>query len=324
MIAWIAILITLTTPFVFVILRRAVAALFDLRRSPTHDDDDAAAEASPSFVVLLEKNLKAPRDDHDPLKAVVEVLKHTAEGQVALDDEAPDMWPSIRNSLRTAWGAAGEVFGSFRQFLAILLPLFFFLALFVGGTYVGIVCADMVGGTVVISTSSNAGDWVTDRQSAEYMLGGLAVMSENRQRRVWEYKRACYSGNGLDERCRIYYKRFIPSKPVANVTCPFDGEVCLYGKQGAYKRTTGLLDSNILGINAAPSKRPHFRKTMVCSPLRTDGNRVVSKGEPKYPNEYLYNYGPLVVRGEWINESTYSNPMEWKLDFEDNTPYTLS
>ena len=317
MIAWIAILVTLTTPCVFVLVRRTVISL-------CNTDDDAAAEENPSFVALLEQYLTAPRDDHGPLKSVVEVLKRAAEGPVALDNDTANMWPSIRNSLWTAWHTAEEVFRSFLQLFAILIPIVFFVVLFVVGTYVGVVCADMVGGSVVISASINAGDWSTDRQSAAYMLGGLAAMNEDRQRRVWEYQHACYRGTGLDERCRRYYRRFIPSHAIANVSCPFDGEVCLYGKQGAYKRTTGLLDSNVLGINAAPSKRSYFRQTMVCSPLRTDGDRVVAKGKHGYPNEYLYNYGPLVVRGEWINESTYSNPMEWKLNFEDNTPYTLS
>jgi hypothetical protein len=317
MIAWIAILVTLTTPCVFVIVRRTVISLFNT-------DNNAAAVDNPSFAALLEQYLTAPRDDDGPLKSVVEVLKHAAEGHVALDDENADMWPSIRNSLQTAWRATRGSFRSFLQLLAILIPVVFFLILFAAGMYVGIVCADMVGGSVVISASINAGDWSTDRKSAAYMLGGLAAMNEDRQRRVWEYKHACYCNSGQDERCKRYYRRLIPSDAIANVSCPFDGEVCLYGKQGAYKRTTGLLDSNVLGINAPPSKRSYFRKTIVCSPLRTDGDRVVAKGKHEYPNEYLYNYGPLVVRGEWSNESTYSNPMEWKLKFEDNTPYTLS
>jgi hypothetical protein len=196
--------------------------------------------------------------------------------------------------------------------------------LFFGGIVATVMFSDMSSKSVVITTSQKAGNWKLNPNSPSYLLGGRAAMDEDRQRRVWAYKNACYGSNPIDPTCHKFYSRKIPSQFEDNIPCPFDGgKICLRGSFGAYRRTTGVLDSSILGINAPASKRFHFRKTMECAPLRTDDPYVEAEGEPEYPNEYLYNYGPVKI-GDFFDYYTYHNPMEWKIGIDDITPYTLS
>ena len=187
-----------------------------------------------------------------------------------------------------------------------------------------IMFADMAGGSVISSSSSQAGLWKVHPYSPNFLLGDAYRISEDTQRRAWAYKNACYGENPASSICEGFYKPYIPSIHENHVSCPFYGDVCFYGKTGAYRRSTGLLDSNLLGINYKAPKRLYFSKTIECAPLRVDNGYVVPEGEPEYPNQYLYNYGRLVVGEEEFDKYTYRNPMEWKLYFEDYIAFTLS
>jgi hypothetical protein len=209
-------------------------------------------------------------------------------------------------------------------FFSFLSTFFISFGLFVGGVIIQVRGTDMANGYLIapVSGSQNAGDWNPDNTSASFLHGEGAVVNENRQRRIWEYKDACYTGSRSDSRCEIFYKQIIPSTGKSNASCPFGDGACLYGKTGAYRRMTNLLDSNIIGINADSSKRVYFRKTMTCSPITTK-HFVDAEGPPKYPNNYLYDYGPLMAHGEKMDDYTYRSPMEWWLESTDDDSYKL-
>jgi hypothetical protein len=269
-------------------------------------------------------------DEGNPVKAIRSIWDE-AGGRIELDEDdnlTPNMWPTIYNySLKRAWRACGKIFQSFGLFLAFLTPFSFFLVLFVGGIAVTIAVADMAGGHVVLSHTSRAGSWKIDVNSPGFVGGDGSVINEDLQRRIWDYKDRCYGSSLANSDCDMFYKANIGSIANKDVPCPFYGDVCFYGEQqGGYERTTGLLDSNILGINAEASKRFHFSKTIVCAPLRVDENYVIPEGETEYPNQYLYDYGPSNAGSYILDGYTYRNPMEWKMDgwFQDTLSYTLS
>jgi hypothetical protein len=313
LIAWLAVLLGLTVPCVFVLFRRFLLAIL-----PESWEETSTHESKTLFGYL-----QAPGDEDNPLKAARAVWRHAGEGEITLPTTS-DIWPAFRNFLSKAKRAFSAMFYDIYPFLSFFFTFLIFLGLFVGGIIVQLRGSDLADGYVVspVSGSQNAGNWKPEYTSASFLHGEGSAINENRQRRIWEYKDACYSGNQSDSRCEIFYRRIIPSTGKSNASCPFGNGACLYGKTGAYKRSTDLLDCNILGINAEPLKRVYFRKTMTCSPMTTKGS-VIAQGSPEYPNEYLYDYGPFVAQGEKMDNYTYRNPMEWWLSSTDDDAYKL-
>jgi hypothetical protein len=119
----------------------------------------------------------------------------------------------------------------------------------------------------------------------------------------------------------MFYSRQLPIQAFPNASCPFDGDACLFGNQSAFEVTTGLLDSNTLGVNAPVSKRFYFRKTMSCAPLKSDERYIMATGNGSdwFPNQWVYNYGVSLH-----DDFTYRNAREWKLwwgDIDDIPDY---
>ncbi|KAF2674453.1 hypothetical protein BT63DRAFT_419745 [Microthyrium microscopicum] len=342
MITWLAILLTLTLPCLYIWLRRMVLAIIHatLRETPPDGEEDR----EPGVRKTLAMYLSLPGDEENPLKSIKKIGEKAGRppsrhGPIALPDEdghngelaneepppTSDIWPNFREDLNTtgrAFLSGVPGYRKKRETLALWLSILFFMVLFVGGIYATVRYSDIADDSVVCTSSQKAGAWKSNPDSPDFLLGDRFVIDEDRQRRVWAYKDACYNGDQSDLSCETFYRTLIPSTSEVNISCPFDGDICLYGKFGAYRRTTGLLDSNILGINAPASKIFHFRKTMDCSPLRMDSPYITPGGPPVFPNQYLYDYGPQLI-GDFTDPNTYRNPMEWKPDFDDITPYTL-
>jgi hypothetical protein len=314
LIAWLAVLLGVTVPCVYVLIRRFFLAILPASWATNSTDESKT----------LYGYLKAPGDEDNPLKAARAVWRHAEEGEITLPTTS-DMWPAFIGFLSRTKRAFGAMFYDIFPFFSFLFTFLFFLGLFIGGVVVQVRDSDLASGYVVspVSGSQNAGNWKPDNTSASYLHGEGFAISENRQKRIWEYKDACYNGIEPDSRCEIFYKQIIPSIGKANISCPFGDGACLYGKTGAYQRTTNLLDSNILGINAHSSKRVYFRKTMTCSPITTK-DFVHAEGTPEYPNDYLYDYGPLMAGGEMLDNITYRSPMEWWLQSTTDDAYKLA
>lgn len=318
MIAWIAVLLSLTIPFFFLVIHRSISA------SLIQGSHQNAAEDVDGSVLTALRYYWSSSDEHDQPPRAIKKMWDSTEGPVALpNDETPDMFPAIGKSLIKDWRIANIILYNPRRVLAFILIAIIYLSLFTGSIAVAIYCADLAGDSVVSSSTPNAGAWITDKQSAAFLLGDSMVIKDDKQSRVWAYKNECYGESKPYANCETFYTRRLPYVSVNNATCPFDGDVCLYGDTGAYKITTGLMDSNVLGINAEASKRFHFRKTMVCSPLKSD-EYVFPEGKSIYPNQYLYDYGPFRVGGTIYDKYTYRNAMEWRIYAEDESLFTLS
>jgi len=238
-----------------------------------------------------------PRDEDSPIKSIKKIGEQAASRVVLVADgeeTAVNFWPATLEFLKIIYRALNPVHRSFRQYIAFWMCITYFAGLFFGGIVASVVCADMANRSIVSTVSHLAGAWKSNPDSPDYLLGDDSVIKEDRQTRIWAYKNACY-GDQFDPICEKFYKRKIPSTSEANVSCPFDGDVCIYGKLGAYRRSTKLQESNVIGINMPVSKRFYFRKTIDCSPLRVDRPYVTPQGDPKYPNRYLYDFGALKI-----------------------------
>jgi len=160
---------------------------------------------------------------------------------------------------------------SFALISALMLMLF---ALFMGEQVVAISVAGIVSGSTGLSTSPNCGNWqyvgynLTGPQFSlyEYRTEGAA------KERAVSYIDSCYGQAVVAESCKPYYNRTISYSEEHNASCPFFGDVCLYGQTSAYALDTGFVDSSVLGINAA--KRYQFRRRTIYSPIVTNSPYV--------------------------------------------------
>ena len=330
----IAVLITLLIPCFFVLFREiTLALLLSLRQlfywarrkiyhSETTEDEDTGfrraqeqqheEEEDNTIFAKVVDQLKVPDDEDNPLKAVKKVGANI-NNRIRLEDDVDrpvGIWPAflrywefVGNALKKLWNDPSLAF-------AVIIVIVFYLVLFAIGIYVAIISANLVDGTVVSSAAHLAGHWEMDSSSTDFLLGGASVIAENRQSRSWSYKESCYGPISDSSACDTFYSRQLPFHASSNQPCPFDGDACLLGAQSAYEVTTGLLDSNTLGVNAPAAKRFHFRRTMSCAPLKLE-NYVFPTGDDAYPAQWVYDYGTSLSGP--FKEYTYITPREWKL-----------
>jgi len=275
-----------------------------------------------TFFQKIIDQLQAPGDEDNPIKAVKKVCAEHAVHHIRLED--PRVWPEFLKYLDGVWGGVRKLCGDLALAVAFLLVIAFFLTIFGVGLYVSIVSADLVDGSVVTFGFHNAGDWQVNPDTIGFTYGEGAIVSENRQSRIWAYKKACYNTSDDNPVCNTYYQRQLPFRATSNVSCPFDGDACMFGNLSAYEVTTGLLDSNLLGVNAPASKRFYFSRTTTCAPLVTDERYVFSTGNLSFPNQWEYNYGPSF--SYFFPMDTYVTPREWKFaaELNDIPPYRMA
>lgn len=290
----------------------------DATNFTTENEHDDPVQSETLFGKVMDQ-LRAPGDEDNQFKATKKVWKN-ATSRIELEDESnrpTGMWPEFLHSCRNFGQALETLWSDPALIFALLVVVVFHLVMLIVGIYVSVISADLVDGSVVSSASHSAGQWELDPASSSFILGGGAVIAENRQSRAWAYRYSCYPPNANTAACNIFYSQQIPMHPQHNASCPFDGDACLYGDTSAYEVTTGLLDSNLLGVNAPASKRFHFRRTMSCAPLQSNETYIFPSGDDSYPSQWLYNYGiPSFSFGPFWN-ITYMNPREWRLSTVD-------
>jgi hypothetical protein len=111
-----------------------------------------------------------------------------------------------------------------------------------------------------LSTSPSCGNW----QYVGYNLTGSPIS-------LYQYRTdGAAKGRGVSyiDSCKPYYNRTISYSEEHNASCPFSGDVCLYGQTSAYALDIGFVDSGVPSINTA--KRYQFRRRTICSPIVTN------------------------------------------------------
>ena len=131
------------------------------------------------------------------------------------------------------------------------------------------------------------------------------------------YARSCY-GTQLDRSttfCNIYNKPFIPSTRDEKAPCPFAEKACL---DGAISFDTGLVSSEVLGINSRKADQIQVRKKMTCAPIAIENYTTgwTAEQKPALPMmfDYLppddsykyYNLGPQIVDGIAATDFTFA------------------
>ena len=287
---------------------------------------DAYLENETSAFDVAVDLIERVGDQENPVKSAKLVLLASSDRVILTDDEeqSSSIWSAFEKWVRKSLSTIKTVCGSVSLLFPTIIVVGFFLALFGASIVVPIASANISGDSVVSAISDKAGLWYPDTSGAAFLLGEGSAIIEDRDSRIWAYKRACYDAHKDAPMCGVFYKPKIPFHSVSDSPCPFDGDVCLSGSQSAYLVSTGILDSSVLGVNEEKSKRFYFQRTMSCSPLLSDERYVSPSGSAAYPNEWLYNYGPYMNGAILEDRFTYRNPREWKLESEDMTDFTLA
>lgn len=119
------------------------------------------------------------------------------------------------------------------------------------------------------------------------------------------YTRNCYGDDANGLRCNRYVQRKIPWRTNVNASCPFDDELCFFGKNGAMEMDTGPIDSHhALGVNVPKKDRVTYRKVATCSPIRTRKYRTTWNDTD--PDHIAYGdtfdrfaFGPIMAGANW-------------------------
>ena len=137
------------------------------------------------------------------------------------------------------------------------------------------------------------------------------------------YTRNCYGEDANGLRCNRYVTRKILWRTNVNASCPFDDELCFFGKTGAMEMDTGPIDSHhALGINAPKADRITYRKIATCSPIKTSRKyrTIWNDTNPEhiaYGDTYdRFFFGPNSASSNWTYQYNRHAIVE-------NYPYTL-
>lgn len=203
-------------------------------------------------------------DSRSPEEAAAQIARHHLAMSTISTDEIGQTRTSflkrcshvMRNLKEDTWG--------FVLISALIIMLF---GIFIGEQVVAISVAGILSGSIGLSTSPKCGNYIYPSDDINspgvwnFQTNALAAA----QRRATSYVDNCYEEATIPESCNIYYNITISYSEEHNASCPFLGEVCLYGQTSAYALNTDFVDSNVLGINAPT--RYQFRRRTTCSPL---------------------------------------------------------
>lgn len=214
--------------------------------------------------------------------------------QVLLRGQSP-AFNSVLRMLGLALAWKSNTRGSFFRSLPIILLALFNLALFTaGGVFVSKITntnSEVLarGKCGFIMGALQDGLW-QGGNATERLIGNVLYQAGyTSYREESNYARSCY-GTQLDRSvasCNIYNKPTIPSIRTDDVPCPFAEKACL---EKAVSFDTGLVSSEILGINAREADRIQLRKKMTCVPIAIENYTTGWTTEQKATllDEFIY------------------------------------
>ena len=248
----------------------------------------------------------------------LEALKATAESRrrVRLEDppgEFPtSIWATAKSvpyKIRSWFFEFWSDFMSAKlEFLFLSLVWAFCIAVFVGETAGGILSAGISTDSMALSESPHCGLWENTPSNNTSIYSSVLNSGYDRESRSAAYRDQCYGPDVRAEDCNLFYKQSINYTATSNTSCPFDGHACLEGGSASYTLDTGLLDSNVLGINARASNRYKFQRKMTCAPLVSDDRYIKysTTADNRTQWEYFYGIGDYTWRTPYL-------PTDWAI-----------
>lgn len=213
--------------------------------------------------------------------------------------------------MRIVWAWRGTARQNILRFVLFTLPpLVSFAAFTAAGIFSSRIAAPSYDANDVRIAPRNCG--VISHYAPtdpRYSLSGASLYSRwstNKARTATDYARRCYHDTTASlEGCQIYPKRQLPYRIETSAPCPFGGNRCYLGDNGAMRMTTNWLDSHRdLGINAPAKNRIRFQKVATCSVLKIDdlvsGTAVSGTAQYSY---FLGLQGQSNSTFQWLDSS---------------------
>lgn len=201
-------------------------------------------------------------DSRSPEEAAAQIARHHLAMPTISTDEIGQTRISFLKRCSQVLRNLKEDTWSFALISALVIMLF---GIFIGEQVVAISVAGIISGSIGLSTSPKCGNFIYPKDDLQGIWNFQSSALAAAQQRATSYVDNCYGEATIPESCNIYYNATISYSEEHNASCPFLGEVCLYGQTSAYTLDTQFVDSNVLGINAPT--RYQFRRRTTCSPL---------------------------------------------------------
>ena len=210
-------------------------------------------------------------DQHELLGEVIESVTGERWQQISLG------LPAVPNGPVTPIGYVG-----------VALMLLLLVAPSLGLIAASIVSAGLATTKVGLSSDPSCGDYEFHFNSSRHSEPFLHY-ERQAEAQAGEYAAKCYGLNSVDSDCNRFVSQNITYSKAQSASCPFDGNVCDIGENGAFSLSTGLQSGLLLGVNAA---NPYFfGRTVTCAPLLT-GESFVREGlSDRGEKQWEYWYG---------------------------------
>lgn len=186
---------------------------------------------------------------------------------------------------------------TFAKVVSLLLVL-----LGTGYIIAGTLVTEPQDGEAALSAAKVCGAWGLSDDANPIAQDEDALIQGEMEKRASQYARNCYGSQSATSltQCLVFRKDRIKSTLHTGRQCPFKNSTYCWGDgYTAVKFTTGLADSNIVGLNADPA--PKINRTTVCVPLDVDAGFVEKLG---YLGEWGYKLGP-VHSDEYSSDYTF-------------------
>lgn len=291
--------------------RRSNPDTFDL--IPLREFTDWDNDNPESVAQYTLKQLETIRDESEPFHGL-RILKDCHWISIGFEDENR----SLRERLSFFFTALN---GDARISLAFGLVTIFLFSAFVGTTIGGIASARIANGELGLSNNPKCGDWGPNfTHFGQTFADGLNLHFE-KEIAAGAYQETCYGPEAKSDACKSFSDQQLTYFVRHNVSCPFEGSVCLGGDAVGMKFDTGLIDSEVLGINVDAAKRFRFQRSMTCAPLLVD-ERYVYRGQEGRYWQWHYQYGSMISSG-YSRLLTSKNPGDWSSSIDLGANYHL-
>lgn len=320
-----AIALSLCVPPAFIIVRRLSLTLltlliFGIRKGRTwlgrlrRNATTSTSQAVPLQVIgagpqstTLQQTLHAVGDEDNPLKALQGLYTGLRDVRETEDSISKELRMVFTKDIRS-------VLKRFANHPSLTMSVILITILIVGLTasilYLGVSVVDIdadnmgdrIGRRPTFLDDPHPVWWFSNDPIEKAMLrdrAGLAI----------EQAETCYTDKLINHKsdCTLLfpYKQVPLDAQWYYTTCPFNGEVCEGADHPTLMRT-GLVDSQILGVNASPENRFAFERNMTCSPVSNDDRFQKYTGEawvleyeddsqrhyyaPQYPGSSGFDY----------------------------------
>ncbi|KAG4433183.1 hypothetical protein IFR05_011343 [Cadophora sp. M221] len=215
---------------------------------------------------------------------------------------------------RVAWAWRGTSPRNLLRFMLFSLPPLLCFAVFTTASVLSSRIAAPIYATSEVRIVPESCGFVafaapTDEEySIQFGTPLYSQWATRKSRQATDYARNCYGrAESSAASCRVFSALKLPYSTNTTATCPFKGNRCYLGQQGALEMSTDWLDSHDhLGINAQIENRIRLRKVATCSVLNI--NDLISASPVRGVDVYEYYLGPRGLGKDSIGttNSTYT------------------